>query len=256
MTTCTVDEASFRPCMCRMNHHQSHHMGSGQDIYTMSMEFTQDYWLRTQQAPISPLETRQIPHRQPSVLYQEPRQNHPHPLYPFDSPYDRQVPHQNHHHHHSPVIQQSNTYIHTLLPAASSSHNNPFLQPALDTVTDFYNLYNTNVPMALPVYFTNPNLLYPFAPVINSNQQQHQQNLSSPTALPTVTHIPLLTGQSDWGPWFAAVGNHIGNLGLIPHVCNNPKPDDPFDPSCIPMYPPVITALSTQVELSFWDSWW
>jgi len=178
MTICAVDEASFHPCMHHMNHHQSHHMGSGQDLYTTSMEFTQDYQLRTQQAPISPPETRQIPHRQPSVPYQEPCQNCPHPLYPFDSPYyNRQVPRQNHHHHHnSPVIQQSNTYIHTLPPAASSSHNNPFLQPALDTVTDFYNLYNTNVPTAPPVYFTNPNLLYPFAPVINSNQQQHQQN--------------------------------------------------------------------------------
>jgi len=120
---------------------------------------------------------------------------------------------------------------------------------------DFYNLYNTNVPTALPVYLTNPNFLYPFSPIINPNQQHHQNSLS-PTALPTVTHIPLLTGWSDWGPWFAAVGNHIRNLGLIPHVCDDPKPGDPFDPSHIPMYPPVITTLSNQVELSFWDSWW
>ena len=173
MTTCAVDEASFCPCMHCMNN-QSHHMGSGQDFYMTSMEFTQEYQPHTQQAPISPLETHQIPHRQPSVPYQEPCQNRPHPLNPFDSPYDRQVPHQinQNHHHHSPVIQQSNTYIHTLptLPS-SSSRNNPLLQPALDTVTDFYNLYNTNVPTALPVYLTNPNLLYPFSPVINSNQQ-------------------------------------------------------------------------------------
>jgi hypothetical protein len=112
------------------------------------------------------------------------------------------------------------------------------------------------VPTAPPVYFTNPNHPYPFSPIINQHQQQHYQNSSSPTALPTVTHIPLLTGRSDWGPWFVAVGNHIGNLGLIPHVCDDPKPDDPFDPSRIPTYPPVITALSTQAELSFWDSWW
>jgi hypothetical protein len=233
--------------MRRMNH-QSHHTGSGQDLYTTSMEFTQDYQPRTHQAPISPPETRQIPHRRPSIPYQEPRQNRPRPLYPFDSPYDRQVPRQ--------INQQSNAYIHTLPPAASSSRNNPFLQPALDTVTDFYNLYNTNVPTAPPIYFTNPNHPYPFSPIINQHQQQHYQNSSSPTALPTVTHIPLLTGRSDWGPWFAAVGNHIGNLSLIPHVCDDPKPDDPFDPSRIPTYPPVITALSTQAELSFWDSWW
>lgn len=128
------------------------------------------------------------------------------------------------------------------------------MQPPLDTVTDFYNLYNTNVLMAPPVYHTNPNLPYPFTAIPNQ-QQHHQISVSSPTTLPTVTHIPLLTGQSDWGPWFAAVGNHIGNLGLIPHVCDDPKPGDPFDPGHIPSYPPVITVLSTQVELSAWETW-
>ena len=131
------------------------------------------------------------------------------------------------------------------------------MQPPVDTITDFYNFYDTNVPTAPPIYHTNQNLPYPFSPIINSNQQSQNQNLSSsPTTLPTVTHIPLLTGRSDWGPWFAAVGNHIGNLGLIPHVCDDPKPDDPFDPGRIPSYPPVITVLSTQPELSAWDSWW
>ena len=122
------------------------------------------------------------------------------------------------------------------------------------TITDFYNLYNTNVPAAPPVYHTNPHLPYPFS-TINSNQQQNQ-NLSTATTLSTVTHIPLLTGWSDWGPWFVAVGNHIGNLGLIPHVCDDPKPGNPFDPSRIPMYPLVIMALSSQVQLTAWDSWW
>ena len=130
------------------------------------------------------------------------------------------------------------------------------MQPPVDTITDFYNFYGTNVPTAPPIYHTNQNLPYPFSPIINSNQQSQNQNLSSsPTTLPMVTHIPLLTGWSDWGPWFAAVGNHIGNLGLIPHVCDDPKPDDPFDPGRIPSYPPVITVLSTQLELSAWDSW-
>jgi hypothetical protein len=131
------------------------------------------------------------------------------------------------------------------------------MQPPLDTVTDFYNLYNTNVPAAPPVYHTNQNLLpFPFPPIINPNQQQNQNLSSSPTTLPTVTHIPLLTGRSDWGPWFAAVGNHIRNLGLIPHVCDDPKQGDPFDPGRIPTYSPVITMLSMQAELSAWESWW
>jgi len=226
------------------------------------MEFTQDYWPHPQQAPISPPETCQNLHRRPSVPYQEPCQNRPHPLSPLDFPYDRQIPRQtnhNHNHHHSPVIQpsRSNTYSYTF-PASSSC--NPFrlpMQPPLDTVTDFYNLYNMNVPATPPVYHMNQNLLpFPFPPIINPNQQQNQNLSSSPTTLPTVTHIPLLTGWSDWGPWFAAVGNHIGNLGLIPHVCDDPKQGDPFDPGRIPTYPPVITMLSTQAELSAWESWW
>ena len=242
----------------RSIHDQYHHTGSGQDLYTTSMDFTQDYRPRSRQAPVSPQEPRQIPQRRPSVHYQEPRQTR-HPLSPFNSPYDRQVPRQTNQQHHSPVVQpsHSNAYIHTF-PASSS--RNPFrlpMQPPVDTITDFYNFYGTNVPTAPPIYHTNQNLPYPFSPIINSNQHSQNQNLSSsPTTLPTVTHIPLLTGRSDWGPWFAAVGNHIGNLGLIPHVCDDPKLDDPFDPGRIPSYPPVITALSTQPELSAWDFWW
>jgi len=130
------------------------------------------------------------------------------------------------------------------------------MHPPLDTIMHFYNLYNINVPMALPVYHTNPNLPYPFSLIVNSNQQQNQNHQNSATTLPTVTHIPLLTGWSDWGPWFAAVGNHIMNLSLIPHICDDPKLGNPFDPGCIPTHPPVITVLSTQVELTAWDSWW
>ena len=181
---------------------QYHHTGSGQDLYTTNMDFTHDYQPRSLQAPTSPHESHQIPHRRPSVHYQEPHQTH-HPLSPFNSLYDRQVPHQTNQQHHSPIIQpsNSNTYIHTF-PASSS--RNPFhlpMQPPVDTITDFYNFYGTNVPMAPPIYHTNQNLPYPFSPIINSNQQRQNQNLSlSPTTLPTGTHIPLLTGRSDWGP--------------------------------------------------------
>ena len=222
-----------------------------------NMDFTQDYRPRSLQAPTSPHESHQIPHRRPSVHYQEPRQTR-HPLSPFNSPYDRQVPHQTNQQHHSPIIQPSNSnaYIHTF-PALSS--RNPFrlpMQPPVDTITDFYNLYSTNVPTAPPVYHTNPNPPYPFSPIVNSSQQHNQNHHNSATTLPTVTHIPLLTGWSDWGPWYAAVGNHIANLGLIPHVCDDPKPGDPFDPGRIPTHPPVITMLSTQQELTAWDSWW
>ena len=92
--------------MCRMNH-QYHHTASGQDLYTTSMEFTQDYRLCPLQAPISPKETHQILQRRPSVPYQEPRQAH-HPISPFDSSHDRQIPHHTDH-HHLPVILQSNS---------------------------------------------------------------------------------------------------------------------------------------------------
>jgi len=48
---------------------------------------------------------------------------------------------------------------------------------------------------------------------------------------------------------------HVSHAPPFPHAPVFSL-DDPFDPSRIPTYPPVIMALSTQAELSFWDSWW
>ena len=149
-----------------------------------------------------------------------------------------------------------NAYIHTLPASSSCNLFHTPAQPPLDTITENYYLYSTNVPTALPVYHMNPNLPYPFSPILNSNEQLSQNHYNPATSLPTITHIPLLTGQSDWGPWYAAVGNHIVNLSLTSHVCDDPKAGDPFNPGHIPTHPPVITTLSTQPELTVWDAWW
>ena len=45
-----VDKAPFCPCMHHIND-QSHHTGSGQDLYMTSMDLTHDYWLHSLQAP-------------------------------------------------------------------------------------------------------------------------------------------------------------------------------------------------------------
>ncbi|KAF8075084.1 hypothetical protein FPV67DRAFT_613762 [Lyophyllum atratum] len=74
--------------------------------------------------------------------------------------------------------------------------------------------------------------------------------------LPTVSHIPILSGKHDWVPWSTAVTILLENLDLMDHICDSPDPAAPFDPSLIPTYPPVVTRTSTPDEIAAWRSWW
>ena len=74
--------------------------------------------------------------------------------------------------------------------------------------------------------------------------------------LPSVAHIPLLTGQVDFGAWNNGVRTLILHLGYLGHISDPPLSGrDPL-PDHIPSYMPVLSTTSTQDEHAAHRLWW
>ena len=80
--------------------------------------------------------------------------------------------------------------------------------------------------------------------------------LHSPKTLPTVTHIPILSGRTDFGAWNDGVRALIQHLGYTGHISNPPASGVAPRPEHIPTFPPVLSADPTVSELAAYKQWW
>ena len=88
------------------------------------------------------------------------------------------------------------------------------------------------------------------------HNQEHIAAVSSSKTLPSVAHIPLLTGRVDFGAWNDGVRTLILHLGYLGHISDPPLSGrDPL-PDRIPSYMPIISATSTSDDFSAYRLWW
>ena len=95
-----------------------------------------------------------------------------------------------------------------------------------------------------PQYYPQPLLYYGFPP---------QNPIHT---LPTLTHIPLLTGRLDFTPWDSRIQLIHHSLGLIGHIASTGDPIDLLHPETLLSYPPRMTQGYSQQDLMAYHQWW
>ena len=112
----------------------------------------------------------------------------------------------------------------------------------------------TSVPLPLPSHNINnvplPMIHLPTPPVTVS------PTVPKPLPLPSVAHIPILSGRSDFSAWSNGARSLILYLGLAGHIADQPAPGIAPHQDRIPSYPPAISSASSIAELAISRTWW
>jgi hypothetical protein len=165
-----------------------------------------------------------------------------HPLHPQNTAYiqQNQQNQQNHHQyqHHPPFIHRNPfpLHLHSYLihyPAYFPDHQS--LRPPPHPLA----------PPLAPDHFIDPTS-FSSVPVVSSSTR----------SLPTVSHIPLLSGRTDFGAWNNGVRTLLLHLGCLGHISDPPAGGYAALPDQIPTYPPLLSVSSTPPEFSDYKFWW
>ena len=79
---------------------------------------------------------------------------------------------------------------------------------------------------------------------------------TGPKALPSVTHVPLLSRRSDFNAWNNGVRSLIFYLGYLGHIANSPGPGVTPRPDHVPSFPPILSGTPSVAELAALRVWW
>ena len=79
---------------------------------------------------------------------------------------------------------------------------------------------------------------------------------TAPKALPSVSHIPVLSGRSDFNAWNNGVRSLVHYLGFTGHISSQPIPGVVPRPDHIPSYPPRLLTTPSADELAVSRAWW
>ena len=101
---------------------------------------------------------------------------------------------------------------------------------------------------SLPQHYTYPPSSFPFSPF--------SAIVPSSKALPTITHIPVLTSKNDFFPWDEGVQALICANGLIGHILDPAAYVDPSQPDLIPTPSPVLSMSASPQEIEASNRWW
>jgi hypothetical protein len=120
-----------------------------------------------------------------------------------------------------------------------------------------FNHYQPSPPI-VPAPLTSP--IHPLTntvpPAVSVTSLSSHISNSSPKTLPTVTHIPILSGRSDFGAWHDGVRALIQHLGYTGHISTTPASGVILRPDRIPTYHPVLMPAPTVDELAAYKLWW
>ena len=183
-----------------------------------------------------------------------------HPLNPDSFPNQFRSSHQNNNAyiHQNHQNQQQQQHFHPL------SHQNQV--PIHSVRTNLSPLPLLSHPFPYPSHFPDSQPLlspsYPLAPNLAPNHflNPHPSTVPfvppSAKPLPTVSHIPLLSGRTDFGAWNDGVRTLLLHLGCLGHISDPPAPGFISLPDRVPTYPPPLYAPPSPVDLSNYKMWW
>ena len=75
-------------------------------------------------------------------------------------------------------------------------------------------------------------------------------------SLPTLTHIPILSGRLDFAPWDSGIRLILRSLGLVGHIAIPGDPIDPLQLETLPSYSPNLAQGYGQADLQVYRQWW
>ena len=141
-----------------------------------------------------------------------------------------------------------------------------FSQPQYFYPPHFTSHNVNNVPLPLPSHNHNtvPLPLHnnintvplPTIPLPTSSVTVPSTTSTVPKPLPSITHIPILSGWSDFSAWSNGVRSLILYLGLAGHIANQPAPGIAPRPDRVPSYPPTLSTVASAAELATSRAWW
>jgi hypothetical protein len=101
--------------------------------------------------------------------------------------------------------------------------------------------------------------LQPLAPPLAPDPIfDHSVPYSSASAktLPTVAHIPILSGRTDFGAWNDGVRTLLLHLGYLSHISDPSTLGTLALPDRAASYPPTLSVPPTPMEVSTFRIWW
>ena len=173
-------------------------------------------------------------------------------LHRFSQYYNRDPRAYTHHPAHRPNFPQPSFYQ---VPFYPPYHNVPFYSP-------YHHQHQPQQPQTQyqqPVFSPIPVPIFPISDTVVQPLPASAPVLSSTPSsrtLPTVTHIPILSGRSDFGAWNDGVRALIQHLGYTGHISTPPISGVTPCPERIPTYAPVLSADPTAAELDAYKVWW
>ena len=142
--------------------------------------------------------------------------------------------------YHQPQFYQQPSYYYQ--PQHHSQRYDQFHYPPPPNFTlHNFTLHNNNtVPLHTYPSNNNNNVLLP----------------TTPKPLPTVSHIPILSGWSDFNAWNNGVRSLILYLGYTGHIASQPAPGVVPDSDGVPSYPPNLSTPPSMAEITALCAWW
>ena len=152
-----------------------------------------------------------------------------------------------------PISTSNSTYNHPSQLNQQGPSSIPYMQSNYHPVSPAYipplnqnpyHNYSFNPPVSFPyAHYAPPPL--PSAPMA-----------SMPKALPSVTHIPILTNKHDFFAWDEGVTSLLRATGLLGHILDPLEALDPTRPDCFPVLLPTLLTTPTQPDIEAFTRWW
>ena len=141
------------------------------------------------------------------------------------------------------------------------SHNQYFYPPP-----PFVSHHSNPVPYPVPLPSHNLNNVHlsshnlntvPFpTATLPTSSPSVPSTAPTPKALPSTSHIPLLSGRSDFNAWNNGIRSLILYIGYTGHIASQPAPGIAPLPDRIPSYPPALSVAPSPAELAHSRAWW
>ena len=149
----------------------------------------------------------------------------------------------------------------TLMPtpqAPRAMYTNPSLphiptQPTVNQYPPFHQGYS-QLPMPQPGPYRHPDYDTQHFPSPSHSPALTPTIVSK--ALPTVSHISILTSKLDFFAWDEGVTSLIRANGLIGHILDPSEPIDPNRPDRIPSLMPILSTIPSPHEIKNLNRWW
>ena len=110
-------------------------------------------------------------------------------------------------------------------------------------------------PQPQPLRYASHPLAPHLAPDLFSDSSVPYSPASGKT-LPSVAHIPILSGRADFGAWNDGVRTLLLHLGYLGHISDPASFGSVSLPDRDPTFPPLLSMSPSPPELSAYRSWW